>query len=286
MRSRIGILATATPQMRQVVLLLLRQNVHSMNGATNVLRNNRQALLPGRFTATRDLPVAFELAEAIREVRRDKEYRATYRHSRYYGRHMRQQLQSDDARRVSDDRAVLARKIQGGARAMRVRLNEFREQRVLLAARRVMKHGASGGSRWTVRSGPEASYVVDTVKEWDRVNRGRDHWASLVDHHTITVLPRWLGTIPRIGDGSGIVDGRFLLDARPFLEAGRRMIWEAVLVRTGRGFQAVEELRWLSCYGDHVTVQPSLKRALSCPPPPDSDVDRSQDEDFLLTLVA
>lgn len=261
LQSRIGLLAVCTPAQRQLALTLSKGAVQSATAAQKMASRLRKEI-PGLVIA-RDLAIAYGAVEEMRRYRSAKRERDSYRARDWYGPRRRAVQRSEDVRR-SDARQSLAVHL---AKPIRWRLETLRENLVLTAARAVMRHGASGGSRFIVRCGQEPGYEVVTEKDWTRVNKGRDTWASLVDRHQITVAPRWLGARRRIGDGSGKVDGRFLLDAGLFLESGDRAIWEARLARTGRGFQAVVEGAWLSCYGRDVTVHKNLKAALAAKPP-------------------
>ncbi|MCJ2060589.1 hypothetical protein MKL09_29200 [Methylobacterium sp. J-048] len=283
-----NVLGASTAITRKLVLLIIERNAHSLSAAKEVVSAARRE--PGDFSHVvlkRDVPAAFELAEQIRKIHSMRRGRVGFRtHQWYGGRRTQPQSAADRNRRM--DRARLAERFR--TEPLRHRLAVQRRMAVLEAAQRVMKYGASGGSRWEVGSGDEPDYHVEVVKDWARVNKGRDTWASNVDHHHITVSRSWLAVHKRIGDGTAIVDGRFLLDAKLFLDAGDRKIWEASLARSGRGFQAVVEQVWVSAYGRDVTVDKDLKRALAAPPPagftPVDPALLDQDEAYLAELVA
>jgi hypothetical protein len=287
-----NILGTVTPLMRMLVLLIITRGAHSLSGAKSVISYAREiepAAFAG-FKITRHVPEAFELAEQIRKVRGMRKRRVGLGTREWYGTRRSPALTTVQWN-LRRDRAQLAERFR--TEPLQHRLSVYRRLTVLEAAQQVMKHGASGGTQWHVGSGDEPSYRVEVLKDWTRVNKGRDTWASNVDHHRITVGRSWLSVHRLIGDGTAIVDGRFLLDAKPFLDAGDRKIWEASLVRTGRGFSAVVEGVWLSCYGRDVTVHKDLKRALGAPPPTDyasaDSIDPAlldEDEAFLADLVA
>lgn len=261
-----NLLGTATPIMRQVTLIILREGASSITAAGIVLRESRREVNPGPFTFKRDLPVAFALAEEIRRRRRMRRERndglglmVWYGYGRIHT-----QRQTPAQEKLKDERARFAKRLE---RHIVRRVSDLRNPLVLAAAKRVMKHGASGGCTFNIHCLPTAWYGVTVTKDWRRVNKGRDQWASLCDEHNITITPRWLGLHRLIGAGDGTVEGRFLLDARLFHESEDRRIWEARTARTGRGYQAIVENVWLSCYGKAVTVHPTLNSAVAAKPP-------------------
>jgi hypothetical protein len=268
-----GILSDASPVMRRVVLTLRKRNVSSITAAKNVVSSMPKATRAG-FVTSRDISTAFAMAEACGRRRSLRARRNTlYGAMQFYGRR-------SAGTPSGSSRALLATHLQ---RPIRRRLIDLREAKVVNAAKLVMKYGAAGGSEFHVHVAPIGEYTVLTEKDWTRVNSGKDNWASLVDRHHITVTPRWLGAVRRIGDGFATVDEYMILDAKPFVEGIHRSVWEARLARTGRGFQAVVEDRFLSCYGRHVTIHKTLKKALEAKPP--APTERELDEAALAKLA-
>ena len=139
---------------------------------------------------------------------------------------------------------------------------------------------------------PESTSITSSALSL-RATRMASHsrvTSSMTFSNHITVSRSWLAAHKRIGDGTGVLDNRFRLDDRLFLDAGERKIWEAKLVRSGRGFRAVVQTASLSCYGRDATVHKDLKKALAAPPPASfRSVDAApidEDEAFLAELVA
>ncbi|MEL6061827.1 MULTISPECIES: hypothetical protein [unclassified Methylobacterium] len=271
LRSRIGILAVLTPAQRRIAIAIRKANASSVTAAHDLVSRERDALQDGiaeRIVAKRDVPVAFEAANDSWRARRVKGKRGENLLSawEWFG-HMRRQPQANETISAMRDRQAFARDI---ARPIRLRLDDLRNGAVIEAAKRVMRHGGSGGTRWQINADMldagdgRGAYRTETQKVWGK----NDNWPSQRDHHSIFVSKRWLAVRKRIGDGDGTVCGsHLLLDAIPFLEDGGRAVFEARLARPGRGYSAVVEDLWLSCYGRKVTIHRTLKAALSAKPP-------------------
>ncbi|KQP92963.1 hypothetical protein [Methylobacterium sp. Leaf117] len=256
-QAKTNILDTATPGMRAVVLAIRKDYGSGSNNRCRAIIRDMPAEAKAGFVVARHLDDAIALAYSMDSRRADKKGRDVGWRSRpFYGR--KWILMQGAQAKLRDDRAKLAERLN---RPIRVRQSTRREDLAIPAAKAVMKHGAPGGTRFHVRIAEVASYEVRTEKNWLRVNRGRDQWASLQDEHFIELLPTWTATIRRLGMAT--VEKRFILDATPFLETPGRSVWEARTARTGRGYQAVVETVWLSFYGKAVTVHTSLHAALN-----------------------
>lgn len=260
-QAKTKLLATATPEMRAVVLAIQKDyGTGSRTRCREIIRDMPAEAKAG-FVVARHLDDAIALAYSMDSRRKEKPSRDLgWRARPFYGR--RWTLMEGAPARLRDDRAKLAERLN---QPIRVRQSTRREDLAIPAAKAVMKHGAPGGTRFHVRIAEVASYEVQTSKNWLRVNRGRDQWATLQDDHFIDVLPTWTGVVRRLG--MAIVERRFILDATPFVETPGRSVWEARTARTGRGYQAVVETVWLSFYGKAVTVHTSLHAALKAQPP-------------------
>ena len=268
--------AAVTPVMRAVVLELRKQHVSTKTAATDVVRAMPKDAKSG-FVVTRHIEEATDLVNACFKRRHAKEYRNLgWKAASFYG--LVPSRQNREARALMEGRATLAKRLTA---RIQTRQKNLREEMAIPAAKRVMKHGASAGSAFFVHIAPDADYTVETQRVWHGVNRGRDQWARLADTHHITLTPRWLGAVRRIGTAT--VDKRFILDATPFFESHGRSVWTARLARTGRGYQAKVEDGFLSVYGKDVTVHATLRAALNAQPPalaveierpiPDEDVE-------------
>lgn len=276
-----GILSDVTPVTRRIVLDLRKGNASGPTRAREIIRAIPKAEKAG-FIVTRDLEEVLRLAEAIGDRRRVRRNRNEGQVTEFYGFRPRQP-QSRENSAVHQARAAFASELQ---RPIRMRLADLRRSAVLAAAKSVMKHGAAGGSSFEVRSGDQPDYFVEVEKDWSRVNKGRDHWASNIDRHVIMVSRSWLAVRHQIGAGDGTVAGHMLLDATPFLVSGERAVWEARLARTGRGFAAVVEDRWLSCYGRTVTIHRTLQKALVASPPVEYARPPSEEDEAALAALA
>ena len=221
-----NILGSVDALMRMVVLLIIGKGAHSLAAAKAVVRIARREPGPLRkFTLAHDVPRAFELAEQIRKVGSMRRGRVGFRTHEWYGSR-RTQHQSAAQYNLKRDRARLAERFR--TEPLRTRLAVQRRLSVLEAAQKVMRYGASGGTQWHVGSGDEPDYHVEVEKDWSRVNKGSDTWASRVDTHHITVSRSWLAAHKRIGDGTGVVDGRFL-SAAPLMTRLCGPAWPAAL---------------------------------------------------------
>lgn len=255
---KIDILGPVSPVMRTVTCALLKARADNRTHATNVVRGLSKEAKAG-FVQTRHLDTALELAAACRKRHRDKPGNGLggrFCSMTFFG--IRSAMQQNEDHKRSSDRARLALHME---RPIWIRLTDLRDETAIPAAKAVMKHGASGGSRFFVTVGPEADYRVVMQRVWF----GNDDWARLIDEHHITVRPTWIGTVRRLG--SATVGRHFIVDATPFLEMPGRSVWTARLARTGRGYQAVIETSFLSVYGDDITVHGTLQKALSTKPP-------------------
>ncbi|KQO57992.1 hypothetical protein ASF24_15195 [Methylobacterium sp. Leaf86] len=257
-----NLLGTATPQMRVVALAIRKAQCSGRKTRCREVVRDLPAESTVGFVNARHLDEAIALADSMDDRRDSKKNRhINWRARAFYGPNWN--MMEGAAGKLRHERVLLAEQLNF---PIRDRLTYRREQLALPAARWVMKHGAPGGTHFVVRIAEVASYEVRTEKNWVRVNRGKDHWASLSDTHFIDLLPTWTATVRRLGMAT-VADRWFILDATMFVETPGRSVWEARVTRTGRGYQAVVERVWLSFYGKAVTVHTSLHAALNAKPP-------------------
>ncbi|WP_419953957.1 hypothetical protein [Methylobacterium sp.] len=137
------------------------------------------------------------------------------------------------------------------------------ESSVLKAAKRAMRHGGSGGSTWKVEFGGDALVgYEETPRRFTEWKRGNPY-SRVADDHVIHIPTRWWLRVARIGDGSGVVGGRLVLDARRIFRTadGDRAIYSATIARPGRGYTAVVEQAFISCWSDVANIRNSFRDA-------------------------
>lgn len=136
-------------------------------------------------------------------------------------------------------------------------------QRIKEAAQSCLKTGAAAGSRWSIKAG--APHYVVTVDEVRDLYKGSfKGYSAKRDCHAIALNPRWWLQVRSVGDGSGVVDGKLVLDAmRVVTVPGAPAVHEVLLVRQGRGFTVIVEQAVLATWApDVVTRHRSVNAAL------------------------
>jgi hypothetical protein len=173
-------------------------------------------------------------------------------------------------RRVTTER--VARRTIAPSKSLRERQLERSKKGLIAAAKRVVKWGAPGGCKWIVtpagRDDP-ATYNLTTEPNYG-VYKGRfKGWAANSDTHRFRVPDAWWLRVRPIGDGSGVIQGWLILDARLFVGSpGDRAIYEATVAGPGRGYSAVVDQGFVSAWPYGVaTPHWSLDAALSEPVP-------------------
>ncbi len=136
-------------------------------------------------------------------------------------------------------------------------------QRIKAAAESCLKTGGAAGSQWSVKAGaPDYVVTVDEVRD---VYKGSfKGYSAKRDCHAVTLNPRWWLQVRSVGDGSGVVNGRLVLDARRVVTVpGAQAVHEVLLVRQGRGFTVIVEQAVLATWApDVVTRHRTVNAAL------------------------
>lgn len=160
---------------------------------------------------------------------------------------------------LASGRAALARY---NATALELRTEDRTEAAFLKAAKRVMRHGGSGGSTWNVILGGATASYVEAPRRFTEWKHGNPY-AKVADDHVVHIPARWWVRVAPIGDGSGVVDGRLVLDARRIVGTadGDRAVYSATVARPGRGYTAVVEQAFISCWSDVATVKKTFAAA-------------------------
>lgn len=257
-----NILGPVTPAMRNVVLALRAGHALDSAAASKAIIRQMPAEKREGFVFARHLETARDLGREIGKVRRDKRNRHIYGLARlYYG--------------VTGPYPVLGpyvaqRRYELADRSFRLpiaeRMEMLRNPIIIAEAKKVMRHGAPGGTFFYVGVDAVASYTTSTFKDWRRVNAGKDQLASRRDDHHIRVKTRWLPAIRWLGTAT--LGRFFILDAELKIDAGDHSVWGVTLARSGRGYQVVTETRFLSVYGTEISMHRDWRDAVNAPPPP------------------
>lgn len=135
--------------------------------------------------------------------------------------------------------------------------------RIEAAAKSCLKNRASAGSDWTTQAGVPG-YLVTIEKVWDHYRGAFRGYSGRRDCHAITVNPRWWAQVRSVGDGTGVVDGKLVLDARRVVSVpGAQAVHNVLLVRQGRGYAVVVERAVLATWApDVVTRHPTVRSAI------------------------
>jgi len=241
-------MATATPAMRAVTLLLA--GIPGKLTPTAAKREVRQLQEEERkgFVATKDLDQAIDLAKRIQAARKTP---------RWAGLRPRR-ARADQA----NARAVLAERLQ-------VEIRQRRDNHVVKALReaaeRVMRHGAPGGTDWDIKftfPGETPCYDLQCKRVFDVYRGSYKGWGANLDIHTIRVSRNWLTRVKHVAR-EGVVQRCLILDAECLVATadGTRAIYKVLVARNGRGYSAVIETRFASCWPHGVTTLHSTERA-------------------------
>lgn len=143
------------------------------------------------------------------------------------------------------------------------RLQKLRENAVLAAAKSCLRHGAAGGSSFTVRLTKNPSEVGYTVTMDSNRDTYRGHykgWAAAEDHHVITVPADWRVRVQR--RGLAIVGGMLTLDLQPLVGHGDVELFQAVWASQARGYGVTTHRGVMARLGNEVFHAPSLEGAI------------------------
>ena len=126
------------------------------------------------------------------------------------------------------------------------RLTELRKRTVTQHAQLAFRHGAPGGTSFTVEfvdSTTQVDYTIDLDRNFDVYRGAYKGWGANVDLHKIRVPADWRLRVER--KGLAVLGGMMTLDALPMEAPGGIDLYAAVCqgrgyaVKTGRGFIAV-----------------------------------------------
>jgi hypothetical protein len=240
--------AAATPVMRAVAVLLADVPGRLTPTAAKREIRDMQANRRQGFVVTRNLDQAIDLAtriQAARKIPRRAGARPCY-------------ARADQA----DARAALAERLQ-------IKIHQRRDNHVFKilhdAAMQVMRHGAPGGTRWDIAytlPGEPARYDLQCERVFDVYRGAYKGWGANRDIHTIRVPRNWLTRVNRIAS-DGVAKGSLILDAECLIATAddTRAIYKVLVARNGRGYSAIVETRYASCWPHGVTTLHSTESA-------------------------
>ena len=122
------------------------------------------------------------------------------------------------------------------------RLQKARQEAVSKSAKATFRHGAAGGTTWTVTfvdRSSEVSYEVRIGSNRSTYAGRFKGWSATEDHHRIRVPADWRVRVER--RGLAIVDVMMTLDAHAMIPVGDVELYAATWARQGRGYYVVTE---------------------------------------------
>jgi hypothetical protein len=241
-------LAAATPAMRSVALCLADLTGDISPTAAKQAIRDMPAQNQSGFVAARHLNQALELAECIRKVREmPRRTGARSWHAR-----------ADHAK----ERAALAERLQ--IEIQERRYNHLRKI-VRKAAQQVMNSGAPGGTAWDIQytvSGEVPRYDVQRERIYGVYRGAYKGYAAIRDIHIVRVPRNWLNRVKLVAP-DGVAQGCLILDAEHLVGTAddTRAIHWVLIARSGRGYSAVIETQYASCWPYGVTTLHATERA-------------------------
>ncbi len=118
------------------------------------------------------------------------------------------------------------------------RLQLVREQAVMAAAKRCVRHGAPGGTHFfiTLTAQPQdVKYEILLGTDWNTYGGRFKGWAANVDQHFISVPCDWRVRVQR--QGLAYAGGMMTLDAHLLGESGKLAVYGATWVSQLRGYK-------------------------------------------------
>jgi hypothetical protein len=241
-------MAAATPVMRAIALSLAGIPGKLTPTAAKRKIRDMQADERKAFVITRDLDPAIDLAKRVQAARKiPRRAGARPWHAR-----------ADRA----NARAALAKRLQ-------VEIRQRRDDHVFKtlreAAMQVMRHGAPGDTDWDIEHtlpGETPRYDLQCERVFDVYRGSYKGWGANRDVHTIRVSRNWLTRVKPIAS-DGITQGCLILDAECLVATAddTRAVYKVLVARKGRGYSAVVETQYASCWPLGVTILHSTERA-------------------------
>ena len=144
--------------------------------------------------------------------------------------------------------ALLAIRLPLGTPA--ARLTELRKRTVTQYAQQSFRHGAPGGTRFTVEfadSTTEVDYTIDLGRNYDGYRGAYKGWGANVDIHRIRVPADWRIRVER--KGLTLLGGLMTLDALPMEAPAGIELYAAVWASQGRGYAVKTDRGFIAVAG-------------------------------------
>ena len=132
-----------------------------------------------------------------------------------------------------------------------MRLTELRKLTVTEYAQEAFRHGAPGGTRFTVEFADKTSdvdYTVDLDRNFHVYRGAYKGWGANVDLHQIRVPADWRVRVER--RGLAILGGLMTLDALPLEAPAGIELYAAVWARQGRGYAVKTDRGFIAIAGE------------------------------------
>lgn len=131
-----------------------------------------------------------------------------------------------------------------------IRLTELRKWTVTQYAQQSFRHGAPGGTRFTVEfadSTTEVDYTIDLGRNYDVYRGAYKGWGANVDLHKIRVPADWRIRVER--KGLAVLGGLMTLDALPMEAPAGIELYAAAWARQGRGYAVKTDRGFIAVAG-------------------------------------
>ena len=144
------------------------------------------------------------------------------------------------------------------------RLTELRKRTVTQYAKQSFRHGAPGGTRFTVEfadSTNEVDYTIDLDRNYDVYRGAYKGWGANVDLHRIRVPADWRVRVER--KGLAMLGGLMTLDALPLEAPAGIELYAAVWARQGRGYDVITDRGFIAVAGSDSFHSDTAEGAIS-----------------------
>ncbi len=132
-----------------------------------------------------------------------------------------------------------------------MRLTELRKRTVTEYAQQAFRHGAPGGTKFTVGFADkttEVAYTIDLDRNYDVYRGAYKGWGANVDLHRIRVPADWRVRVER--KGLAMLGGLMTLDALPLEAPAGIELCAAVWARQGRGYDVRTDRGFIAIAGE------------------------------------
>lgn len=145
-----------------------------------------------------------------------------------------------------------------------MRLIELRKRTVTQYAQQAFRHGAPGGTRFTVGfagTTTEVAYTIDLGRNYDVYRGAYKGWGANVDLHEIRVPADWRVRVER--RGLAMLDGLMTLDALPMVAPAGIELYAAVWASQGRGYAVKTDRGFIAVAGNDSFHSDTAEAAIS-----------------------